>query len=284
LGYKIENGKLKITITPGKGNFSPDDVSYSYGDYQYDLIITLGVSELKKLGSLYEDDPEIFYKTETVNIDNNPKNQQYGEINWLDKKASSICEMMVSLLEALEVEISGDIATLLLTGLISSTNRFQSDETDPKVLTVAAQLMAAGGNKKQIIKELYGQTPYTYLKGWGRMMENLNLDPALNFAFTYLSRKELIELKIENSVISQALDRLLSNIKEAKVVALIQETKQGIKVSLRSNNDQVDVSKLAARFDGGGQSRKAGFDLRGDYQDLKKKAVRLIKDYLKENL
>jgi nanoRNase/pAp phosphatase (c-di-AMP/oligoRNAs hydrolase) len=41
---------------------------------------------------------------------------------------------------------------------------------------------------------------------------------------------------------------------------------------------------LAARFDGGGQSRKAGFDLRGDYQDLKKKAVRLIKDYLKENL
>ncbi len=283
LGYKMEDGKLKITITPEMGNFEPDDVSYSYGDYQYDLIITLGVSELKTLGKLYEDDPEIFYKTKTINIDNNAKNQQYGEINWLDKKSSSLSEMMVSIMEALEIDLNEEIATALLTGLISSTNRFQDENTTSKALTVAAQLMAAGADRSKIINNLYDQTPYLYLKGWGRIMENLNLDPALNFAFSNLSKKDLTELKIEGPAINQALDKLLSNIKEARIAALIQQTDDGVKVSLRSGGE-IDVSTLAKKYDGGGQKTKAGFDLKGDYEDLKKKSVRLIKDYLKENL
>lgn len=283
LGYKIEDDKLKISITPEKGNFSPDDVSYSYGDYQYDLIITLGVNELKQLGSLYEKDPEIFYKTKTINIDKNPKNQQFGEINWLNNKSSSLSEMMVSILEALEINLNKDIATSLLTGLMSATNRFQSSDTSSKALTVAAQLIGAGAERDKIVRQLYGQTPYLYLKSWGRIMENLNLDPALDLAFSHLSKQDLTELKIEKQAITQALDKLLSNIKEASVIALIQETKQGAKVSLRSDG-KIDVSKLASRFDGGGQKTKAGFDLRGDYDELKKKSVKLIKSYLKENL
>ncbi len=283
LGYKMEEGKLKISITPEKGNFSPDDVSYSYGDYQYDLIITLGVSELKQLGKLYEADPEVFYRTQTINIDRNPKNQQYGEINWLDNKASSLVEMMVSMLEALDIELDSDIATALLAGLMSATNRFQSTNTSSKALTIAAQLIGAGAEREEIIKNLYQQTPYLYLKTWGRIMENLNLDPALNLAFSHLSKQDLVELKIEGQAITQALDKLLSNIKEAGVVALIQETEQGAKVSLRSDG-KIDVSKLASRFDGGGQKSKAGFDLKGDYGELKKKSVKLIKSYLKENL
>jgi len=283
LGYKLENGKLKITITPEMGNFEPDDVSYSYGDYQYDLIITLGVSELKTLGKLYEDDPEIFYKTKTINIDNNAKNQQFGEINWLDKKTPSLSEMMVSIMEALEIKLTPEIATALLTGLISATNRFQDENTTPKALTVAAQLMAAEADRSNIIKNLYDQTPYLYLKGWGRIMENLNLDPALNFAFSILSKQDLTELNIEGSVINQALDKLLANIKEARVVALIQETELGAKISLRSGSE-VDVAALAKEFDGGGQKTKAGFGLKGDFEELKKNSIRLIKNYLKENL
>jgi phosphoesterase RecJ-like protein len=283
LGYKLEEGELKITITPAKGNFKPNDVSYQYGDYQYDLIITLGVTELKQLGSAYNQDPEIFYKTETINIDNNPKNQQFGEINWLDNQASSLAEMMVGLLESLDINLDKKISTYLLMSLMSATDRFQAQNTTSKALTVAAQLIGAGANRDYIVNSLYKETPYTYLKGWGRIMENLNIDTTLNFAWSSLSQEEITSLKINQEAINQALDKLLVKTKEANIIALIQESDKGAKVSLRSSG-KIDVSKLANEYDGGGQEGKAGFELRGDFSELKKKAIRLVKDYLKENI
>ena len=283
LGYKLEDGKLKITITPKQGNFSPDDVSFSFGDYQFDLIIILGVSELAQLGGIYQADPEIFYKTKLANIDSQPKNQLYGQLNWVDGQASSVCEMMVSLMESAEIQMTESMATALLAGLMSATDRFQSPETTAKALTVAAQLTGAGADRSMIISRLFKTAPYLYLKSWGRIMENLTIDPTLNLAWSVLSKEDISQLSISPESIRQGLDRLLTMVQEAELVALIREEEKGAKISLRSRG-QVDVAELAKKFGGGGQPQSAGFQLEGDdFNELKTKTVRLLKNYQKEN-
>jgi bifunctional oligoribonuclease and PAP phosphatase NrnA len=283
LGYKLEDGKLKITITPKQGNFSPDDVSFSFGDYQFDLIISLGVSELSQLGDIYQIDPEIFYKTKLANIDCQSHNQLYGQLNWIDHQASSVCEMMVSLLESAEIQVTEPMATALLAGLMSATDRFQSSKTTAKALTVAAQLTGAGADRSLIINRLFKTAPYLYLKSWGRIMENLTIDPTLNLAWSVLTKEDISQLSISPESIREGLDRLLTMVQEAELVALIREEEKGAKVSLRSRG-QVDVAELAKKFGGGGQPQSAGFQLKSDnFSELREKVIRLLKGYQKEN-
>ncbi len=284
LGYKMEEGKLKITITPSKGNFKPDDVSYSYGDYQFDLIITLGVSELKQLGKIYRDNPDIFYKTSLANIDQKKQNENFGKINWLDKGASSLSEMMVSLLEALEISLDEDLATPLLAAIMSATDRFQASNTSSKSLTVAAQLTGAGGKREEIVKNLFQTTPYFDLKGWGRVIENLSIDPTLKLAWSSLTKEEIEKLKITSQAINQGLNEILTQVEEADLIGLVQETDEGVKISLRSKGD-LTVDGLAQEYEGGGRPQAAGFDLKGDdFNELKNKALRILKNYQKERL
>jgi len=281
LAYKLEKGKLKITITPTKGNFKPDDVNFGYGDYQYDLVITLGVRELSQLGPVYQADPGVFFNTKLINIDNNPKNQSFGKLNWLDNKASSIAEMMVSVLESLEIPLTPTIATYLLTGLMMATDRFQTANTTAKALTTAAQLTAAGANRDLIVGKLFKATPYLFLKTWGRIMENLRIDPNLKLAWSILSQREISELAMTQESIRQGLDRLLTLTEEAEIIALIQETSQGAKISLRSKGNK-DVSKIAKQFQGGGQPTASGYELAGeDFLNLTKQAVQDLKQKVK---
>jgi outer membrane biosynthesis protein TonB len=78
-----------------------------------------------------------------------------GQINWQDVNASSLAEMLVSLSEAFGSNlIDNQTATAFLTGIVSETDRFSNKKTSPKVMTMSAQLMAAGANQQLVISKL----------------------------------------------------------------------------------------------------------------------------------
>lgn len=157
LKYTIEDGKLNIIVTPHQGNFSAADASYSYGAYQLDLVIALGVPSLAKLDRLHEANPTIFDGIHLINMDYHRINESYGSVNLVDQSASSVAEILVSVTESLgQGLIDAQVATAMLAGIMASTNRFSAPNTTPKAMTVAAQLMAAGAKQQEIVKVLYG--------------------------------------------------------------------------------------------------------------------------------
>ena len=112
-------------------------------------------------------------------------------------------------------------------------------------------------------------------------MENLRIDPNLKLAWSILTQKEISELGMSQESIRQGLDRLLTLTEEAEIIALIQETNQGAKISLRSKGN-VDVSKIAKQFQGGGQLTASGYELNGeDFLNLTKQTVRDLKQKVK---
>jgi hypothetical protein len=162
LKYTIEEGKLNIHVTPFKGKFTPGDVTYAYGDFHYDLAVVIGVPSRSRIDKVLVDNDGFFEKVPVVNIDFHRTNEQFGAINLVETNAASLSEIIVAMAESLQNGIiDAEIGTVLLTGIMASTDRFTATHTSPKALTVAAQLMAAGADQQLVVKSLFkkGERP-----------------------------------------------------------------------------------------------------------------------------
>jgi nanoRNase/pAp phosphatase (c-di-AMP/oligoRNAs hydrolase) len=161
LRYEVEDGKLNIYITPFKGGFAPSDVTFDHGDFHYDLAIVLGVANRNRIDKVYADNPKLFGSIPVINLDFHRINENYGAVNLIEPTASSLCEMLIALSESLQSGlVDADIATIMLAGLMASTDRFTASHTTSKSLTVAAQMMAAGARQQQVVKGLFNrETP-----------------------------------------------------------------------------------------------------------------------------
>lgn len=155
LRYKVEDDVVRVFITPYKTTISQDDLTFSQGDFNVDLVVALGVDKRDDLDTAITAHGRILHDAVTVTINTSPEKASLGEVDWVDTAASGFSEMLMSLSEALQPGlINEQIATAILTGLVSATDRFRNERTSPKVMTMAAQLMAAGANQQLIAEKL----------------------------------------------------------------------------------------------------------------------------------
>jgi hypothetical protein len=168
LKYTVEDGKLNVHVTPFKGGFAPEDVSYGYGNFHYDIIVVVGVPSKNRLDRIFSQNQGLLESVPIINIDFHRVNENYGAVNLIEPNASSLSEILVALAESLQNGLIDEtIATVLLTGIIASTDRFTATHTTSKSLTVAAQLMAAGAKQQQVVKSLYSRDNRNTRSGQG---------------------------------------------------------------------------------------------------------------------
>lgn len=154
LRYKVENDVVRIFITPYKTSISEKDLDFSQGDFNVDVVLALGVRDPQDLDSAITAHGRILHDATVGTISTEPVGEM-GTINWLDSEASSLSEMMVGLIDLLDKKVlDSQIATALLTGIVSSTERFRNDKTSPKTMSASAELMAAGANQQLIATQL----------------------------------------------------------------------------------------------------------------------------------
>lgn len=155
LRYKVEDNVVKIFITPYRTRITQNDLTFSEGDINVDVVVALGVSNREELDNALKSHGRILHDAAVVTINAGSKSSNLGTINWQDPSASSLCEMLVSISESFGSGLLDEqIATAFLTGIVASTERFSNNRTTPKVMTMAAQLMAAGANQQLIASNL----------------------------------------------------------------------------------------------------------------------------------
>jgi phosphoesterase RecJ-like protein len=262
--YKVQNDKLNIIITPKEGLFEEKMVSFTKGQFNFDAIIVLDATDLERLGSVYEEYPEMFYEVPVVNIDHHAGNDHFGKINLVDLTATSTSEILVSVIEALTGDpkfFDEKIATALLTGIITDTNSFQNTNTTPKSLTVAAQLVAAGGEQQEIIKNIYKTKPLSTLRLWGRALTNLHDESEYKFVWSQIYKKDYLEVGAAEDESSGLIDELLKTASGMDFALLLSEKNGDVHGSLRSTNRTKDTSEIAKLFGGGGHPLASGFQI-----------------------
>lgn len=164
LRYKVEGDSVKIFITPYKTTISQEDLDFSQGDYNVELVIALGVDSQDHLDKALEDHGQILHDATVITVSAGDQTSDLGGIDWHDAGASSLSEMISGLAEALKDDkkkslLDATISTALLTGIVAETERFSNQHTTSKSLTVAAQLMSAGADQQLIATELETPAP-----------------------------------------------------------------------------------------------------------------------------
>lgn len=155
LRYKVEGELVRIFITPYRTNISQEDLEFTHGDFNVELVIALGVENQDVLDEAIAAHGKILHDATVVTINAQNKTSSLGSIDWRDEKASSLCEMLVAIGESLKSGLLDEqIATALLTGVVAATDRFSNSQTSSKAMTIAAQLMAAGANQQLIASKL----------------------------------------------------------------------------------------------------------------------------------
>lgn len=287
LGYKYlkDKHKLNIVITPKSGNFSPQDVSFSYGAAKYDLVFVLDAPDLERLGSVYDNNPDLFYEAPIVNIDHHSGNDYFAKVNWVDLTATSTSEILVALFEALgqgKSLLNEAIATCLLAGIITDTGSFQNTNTTPKSLTVAAQLVATGAHQQEIVRHIYKTKTLSTLKLWGIILSRLSKEPE-GFVWSIVEEEDFTTLGANEEETGGVVDELLKTAPGIDFALLLSEKEGGIRGNLRAAKPSVDVSQIAQLFGGGGHTQAAGFQITNTkLSDVADKIIQKIKTHQKQ--
>lgn len=156
LRYKVVDDMVKIFITPYKTTISEKDLDFSQGDYNVETVLAIGVQKEEDLDKALESHGRILHDATVASLSLGSATS-LGGLEWVDGKASSYSEMLVSLAQSLKQDktlLDEQIATAFLTGIVAATDRFSNEKTSPDTMTLAANLMAAGANQQLIATKL----------------------------------------------------------------------------------------------------------------------------------
>jgi len=157
LRYKIEGDFVKIYITPYRTTINKEDLEFTVGNLNMDLVIALGVYDNKHLDNALFVHGRVLHDSTIISLSKGEPASKIGTIEWHEADASSLCEMVEAIIEPFNTEkkvMDKQIATALLTGIVAETDRFANEKTNANSMTVAAKLMAAGANQQLIAAKL----------------------------------------------------------------------------------------------------------------------------------
>ncbi|MBF8280711.1 MAG: exopolyphosphatase-like protein, phosphoesterase RecJ protein [Candidatus Magasanikbacteria bacterium] len=224
LSYDVHNGKLSIRVVPERGVILPENVSAKVAPYNFDGVCVLGAPDVQTLGRLYHDHTALFGAAPVLNIDCSPENDHFGHLNLIDVTASSIAEVVYTLIQTLAPEtLDAKMATAILTGMIARTKSFKAPNINARTLTLAAELVAVGADRERIVRELYRSRRLSTLKLWGAALMHLVADTERKIISVILTRDDFVRADAKPDDLNDLIDEIATNSPEAKIVIICLE-------------------------------------------------------------
>jgi phosphoesterase RecJ-like protein len=232
------------------------------------VLIALDCANESRLGP----DPEVLHFAPlVVNIDHHHDNTAFGDVNLIVADASSTGEVLRDLFEELGVEITPAIAEALYIALVTDTGRFQYTNTTPKSLRLAADLVEAGADLHRIFQGVYESVQFAKLKLLARALERAQVYEGGRLVVSYLLRDDFNQVGAAEAYSEGIIDYLRA-VEGADMAVLIREPPRSggplRRVSLRASADELDVSAIARKSDGGGHRQAAGFSSEASIEEI----------------
>jgi len=255
-----KNVRMACVDKPSKRyGFVPhvDEIGTKIDPSFHDLLIVLdcGASYMTNFPNLLTDKAQV-----VVNIDHHASNDNFGTINIVEPKSASATLILYKILKDIGAEITPEMATCLLTGIYNDTGSFMHSNTSLEVYEVAADLMKSGAQISQMIRSLFKTNTVSTLKLWGKAFSNAKITKD-NFLLSVL-KKDDFNNESEVDQLSGAID-YLNMVPNVEFSFLLKEDGEVVKGSLRTRRDDVDLSKIAQMYGGGGHPKASGFVIPG---------------------
>jgi phosphoesterase RecJ-like protein len=154
-------------------------------------------------------------------------------------------------------------AEAIYTGIMTDTGGFRHSNTTPAVLRTASLLLAQGARLKKIVQNVATTKTLPALRLWGVALTRVRRHPTLPVVTSVVRREDMVRCQAGPEDLGGVVN-LINSIPGAQVAVLLTELSDcEIKVSLRTETEVIDVSRIATLFGGGGHRKAAGFRIRG---------------------
>jgi phosphoesterase RecJ-like protein len=244
-------------------------------DTEPDTIIVLDCGSAERTGELIA--PWIRTKT-VINIDHHLGNPQFGTLNWIEERASSVGEMIGVLANRLDVPLVGLLGEYVYLALISDTGDFCFNNTRPETLEMAAEILRLGLLPGPFHEQKQSTGTLNQLQMRGEVLRQASMHAEGRVTLIAFTR-ELFERTGTGTEDTEGLVNTILYVRGVQVAISLREEENGIKFSLRSKSS-VNVQAVAARFGGGGHRNAAGGILHTDMDMAKATMLRAVSEEL----
>jgi phosphoesterase RecJ-like protein len=235
---------------PGAGNIrSAMDVHGSY-----DAAILLECDGLERTGLRGMED--LFL----INIDHHVSGRPYAQLNWIDRGAASVGELVYRLVKAAGARLTPEMATCLYTTVLTDTGGFSYGALSESTFALARELVLAGADPVSIAKEVYFSAPASKIMLLGAALNNLHREGSL--AWLWITNEDMVRTHAAEEDCEGIVNFALS-IAGIEGAVFLRELPEGrIRLSLRSKG-RINVAAIAERLGGGGHENASGCTLNG---------------------
>lgn len=228
----------------------------------FDVFIVLDCSSLDRIEpfvSCYEN------ADKTICIDHHVSNQSFADINLIDGKASSTCEVLYRTLE--DDKISKSTAECIYTGIIHDTGVFKYSATSAETMMIAGKMMEKGIDYSDIIDNSFYKKTYIQNQILGRALLESVLFYEGRCIFSLVTQNEMDFYGVTGKELGGIIEQLRLTEGVEVAIFLYETGENEYKVSMRSKKI-IDVSRIAVSFGGGGHIRAAGFTAKGTVHNI----------------
>jgi phosphoesterase RecJ-like protein len=218
-------------------------------------------------------------RSPVVNIDHHPGNAGYGAINWIDEGAAACGELVFTLIDALGVALTPDIATHLYLAILTDTGSFRFSHLTPRTYELAGRAVAAGADPQWIARTHYDSNSLARVRIFGAVLNAMTIHAGGRVALLAITQRMAHELGGTYDD-TEGLINFPLQVKDIEAVAFFKEAGPGDwRVSLRSKG-AIDTSRIAKQFGGGGHLNASGCSWKGSIEEGQAIFARLLTEAL----
>lgn len=222
-----------------------------------DAFILLDGNSPKRFGSYsdyIQDHPKPSYM-----VDHHPDPHDGFDLSISVEEASSTCELIFHLFLQDDISLLDEkAAKALYTGILTDTGSLQYDSVTPETMNIASELLRIGDFRpNEVAEKVFSNKSLNQLHLLSKAMGTIELFEDNQIAIMYVTQEMLDETNTTNDDCEGFVAYPLS-VTGIKAAILFKAIGDGVKMSLRSKSNDVDVNKWARKIGGGGHKKASG--------------------------
>ena len=269
------SGKKVLAVGTGSQKFLPIGRLDRLEKVENALLIICDTPDQKRVDSVRVEDYSF-----SIKIDHHPFMEKFCDIEYIEDKATSTCEVIMKIFSQTELQCNSQIAELLYMGLVSDSNRFLFNScTSDTFHLIGDYLEKYPFDLSKAYEKLYFR-PFNEVRLEGYI--SLNMVCTENGLGYVIIQDEVINKLGVDSASPGNMINNFNYIKEILVwVTVTEDVKNNqFRVSIRSRGPA--INSVAEKYNGGGHHFASGIKLKS-LEEVKKVLQDLDQELLKYN-
>ena len=213
-------------------------------------------------------------------IDHHESGETLSGGNFIEKEASSTCEILFNLFKNIELKLNYNIAEALYVGIIYDTGCFIYPKTTSETFEIARELVSLGVKPNEIYTYIYESNSISSLKLESKVLSSLELYFNQKVAVQTMTKENILECNAQYEEADTLINIPLKSEQIKVSVFLKENTESVLRCSMRSKGN-INVASIAQFFGGGGHKTAAGFKSKFPLKEIKSKLLDKIEEIIK---